>query len=126
MKKNKLKNIIVVLVSTVMLISGNFAYAVNHFTCVCEKSCCKINSSYAKDNLLKFSKTGKNCCEISSEKINLLESSLPLSENTVKKLKANIFSNTETSITYSFSSLRNKSVLKIPPGIQLQDFNLRI
>lgn len=125
-KRYKLKNIIGVLISAVILISGNFSYALNHFSCSCAKSCCNINSCYEKDNLLKFSKTGKSCCEVSSKKIDLLESSLPLSEISVKKLISNIFINTETSITYSFSSYRNKSILKIPPVFQLQGFNLRI
>ena len=125
-KRSNLKNIIGIIISTVILISGNFSYALNLFSCSCSKSCCNVNSCYEKDNLLKFSKTGKSCCEISSKKIDLLESSPPLSENTVKKLKTFIISNAETSITYSFSSLSYKNVLKFPPGIQLQGFNLRI
>lgn len=100
MKKSVPQNFIRVIIAFMIVFSGNFIFAAAHYSCKsdgkihhdCENDCCKTDNCCSDDFSLKFISIENDCCEIHSEKIDLLESGLPLSDNSVKKVSAAIYS----------------------------------
>jgi hypothetical protein len=111
-------NIIRLTLSLLILMTGNFTYAITHLDCeidndlhrLCEMECCSESACFESENyeISVNVSDDKKCCEIHEDKTIEADHSLPPVKQFTEKVK---FGNTFTNIKSSISATPNSFCL---------------
>jgi len=133
-KKSIGLNIVCFFITISILLSGNFAFAMSHFSCKidgnmhheCEMECCESDNCCSDDNSLKITSDDSNCCEIHSEVTHHIDYGLMVFDNSLSKMSAVPVSLNDIITDFSRKQYLRFSDPNLIPR-QIQDkFNLRI